>query len=93
MFCSRVWSEDVDVLHSIGGKSINDFTDEEIKKAQKWACKFYKELGVKSPFFRAWFGDGTLVSFDIVSHKKRSVVLQALYMGSADYQKKLPKPC
>ena len=23
----------------------------------KWAYKFYQELGVKSPFFRAWFGD------------------------------------
>lgn len=48
---------DVEVLRSIGRKSINDFTSEDIKKAQKWAYKFYKELGVKSPFFRAWFGD------------------------------------
>ena len=30
---------------------------EDIKKAEKWARKFYKELGTKSPFFRAWFGD------------------------------------
>ena len=48
---------DVEVLRSIGRKSINQFTSEEIKKAQKWAYKFYKELGVKSPFFRAWFGE------------------------------------
>ena len=49
--------EDVNILRSIGRKSINDFTADEIKKAQKWAYKFYKELGVKSPFFRAWFGE------------------------------------
>ena len=45
--------KDVDILRSIGRKSINDFTSEDIKKSQKWAHKFYKELGVKSPFFRA----------------------------------------
>ena len=49
--------QDVETLRSIGRKSINDFTSEEIKKAQKWAYKFYKDLGVKSPFFRAWFGE------------------------------------
>ncbi len=49
--------QDVEVLRSIGRKSINAFTADEIKKAQKWAYKFYKELGTKSPFFRAWFGE------------------------------------
>ncbi len=44
--------------------SINDFTSEDIQKAQKWAYKFYKELGVKSPFFRAWFGDWRAHSID-----------------------------
>ncbi len=48
---------DIEVLRSIGRKSVNEFTAEDIKKTQKWAYKFYKELGVKSPFFRAWFGD------------------------------------
>jgi hypothetical protein len=48
---------DVEVLRSIGQKSINAFSSDEIKKAQKWAYKFYKELDTKSPFFRAWFGD------------------------------------
>ncbi len=48
---------DVEVLRSIGRKSINKFSSEDIKKAQKWAYKFYKELGTKSPFFRAWFGE------------------------------------
>ena len=38
--------------------------------------------------FKKKFSDGTLVSFDFVSQKKRSVLLQTLYMDSADYQKK-----
>lgn len=49
--------EDVSILRSIGRISINKFTSEDIQKAQKWAYKFYQELGTKSPFFRAWFGD------------------------------------
>lgn len=49
--------EDIQTLRSIGRKSINNFTSEDIKKAQKWAYKFYQQLGEKSPFFRAWFGD------------------------------------
>lgn len=49
--------QDIAVLRSIGSKSINDFTSDDTEKAQKWAYKFYQELGVKSPFFRAWFGD------------------------------------
>lgn len=48
---------DVEVLRSIDGKSINTFDTKEIELTQKWAHKFYKELGVKSPFFRAWFGE------------------------------------
>lgn len=49
--------EDIQTLRSIGRKSINNFTADDIEKAQKWAYKFYQELGTKSPFFRAWFGD------------------------------------
>ena len=49
--------QDVDILRSIGRKSIAEFTAEDIKKSQKWALKFYEEFGIKSPFFRAWFGD------------------------------------
>lgn len=48
---------DVDALRSIGRKSVSKFTSEDIEKAQKWAYKFYQDLGTKSPFFRAWFGD------------------------------------
>lgn len=49
--------EDVEMLRSIGRKSINEFTSEDIQKSQKMAHKFFQELGTKSPFFRAWFGD------------------------------------
>ncbi len=43
--------------HSGERVSVNKFTSEDTKKAQKWAYKFYNELGTKSPFFRAWFGE------------------------------------
>lgn len=49
--------DDIAVLRTISQKSVNEFTSEEIAKTKKWAKKFYHELGVKSPFFRAWFGD------------------------------------
>ena len=49
--------KDIDNLRSIGRKSVNDFTSEDIKKAEPFARRYFKELGVKSPFFRAWFGD------------------------------------
>ncbi len=52
-----ITTEDISSLHSIGRKNVNDFTDGDVKATQKWANKFYKELGAKSPFFRAWFGD------------------------------------
>lgn len=52
-----ITAQDVAVLRSIGRKGIHAFTSEDIGKAQKWAYKFYQDLGVKSPFFRAWFGD------------------------------------
>ena len=44
-------------MRNIGRKSINAFTSEEIRATEAWARKFYRELGTKSPFFRAWFGD------------------------------------
>ncbi len=57
----QITLQDVQTLRSITQdgkrKSINDFSSAEIQKAEKWARKFYKELGVKSPFFRAWYGD------------------------------------
>ena len=38
--------------------------------------------------FKKEFPDGTLISFNLVSHKKRSVSLHTLYLNRADYQKK-----
>lgn len=52
-----ITQQDVETLRSIGRKSINDFSQEDIEKSQKWAYKFFEQLGVKSPFFRRWFGD------------------------------------
>lgn len=52
-----ITAQDVEVLRSIGRKSVNEFTGADLQKAGKWAYKFYQELGTKSPFFRAWFGD------------------------------------
>lgn len=48
---------DIQTLRSIERKSINDFSHEDIVKSQKWAYKHYQQLGTKSPFFRAWFGE------------------------------------
>ncbi len=49
--------DDIKVIQSIGRKSINEFTSDEIKKTEAFARRYFKEMGVKSPFFRAWFGD------------------------------------
>ena len=53
----RITVQDTEELQKIGRKSVNDFTGDDIRKTEKWARKFYRELGTKSPFFRAWFGD------------------------------------
>lgn len=72
--------KDIELLRSIGRKSINEFTSEDIEKAQKWAYKFYKELGVKSPFFRAWFGDWR--EYDDVS-RVRTVTVPTIDISQA----------
>lgn len=48
-------------------KSINAFSAEDTKKAQKWAYRFWQQLGTKSPFFRAWFGDWRAYDTSIVA--------------------------
>ena len=53
----KISVNDIEVLRGIGRKSISKFTSAEIKKAEPWARRFYRELGTKSPFFRSWFGD------------------------------------
>lgn len=49
--------QDVKELQSIGNVSINQLDSNGIQKSRKWAEKFYREMGGKSPFFRAWYGD------------------------------------
>ena len=54
-----ITEEDITTLRSFGRHSINELASNPdfLQATQKWAYKFYKELGAKSPFFRAWFGD------------------------------------
>lgn len=54
---TRINTEDVKAIQSMPKKSVNDFTSEDIKKTENFAKKYYSEMGEKSPFFRAWFGD------------------------------------
>ena len=56
-YIKPITEKDVLLLRSVGRKSVGQFTTEDIDKAQKWAYKYFKEMGVKSPFFRAWFGE------------------------------------
>ena len=53
--------DDVKKIHGIyeqsGEISVKQFNSEQLKLAQKWAYKFYNDLGVKSPFFASWFGE------------------------------------
>lgn len=53
----NITADDLQAIRAIGRKSINDFTSDDVRATEKWARKFYRELGTKSPFFRAWFGD------------------------------------
>lgn len=50
-------SATIQAIQSIGRKSINDFNSSDIQKTEAFAKQYWKEMGVKSPFFRAWFGD------------------------------------
>ena len=49
--------QDINDIQAIGKKSVNAFSSSDIQKTEYWARAFYKQLGTKSPFFRAWFGD------------------------------------
>ena len=53
----KITVKDVRAVQSVGRKSVNDFTSEDIKKTEGFAKRYFKEMGEKSPFFRAWFGD------------------------------------
>ncbi len=54
---STIRKQDVQAAQSIGRKSINSLTSAELNKLSAFAEKYWNELGAKSPFFRAWFGD------------------------------------
>ena len=53
----KITADDVKSVQSVGRKSVNDFTSEDIKKTGGFAKRYFNEMGAKSPFFRAWFGD------------------------------------
>ena len=48
---------EISAIQSIGRKSINSFTSSDIQKTEAFAKRYWQEMGTKSPFFRAWFGD------------------------------------
>ena len=50
-------NSDIKTAQSIGRKSINNLSSTELNNLSSFAKKYWQELGVKSPFFRAWFGD------------------------------------
>lgn len=54
---SEITADDVLSVQSIGRKSVNDFSSEDVIKTENFARKYFKEVGTKSPFFRSWFGD------------------------------------
>lgn len=37
--------------------NLNDYTDGDMDKSEKWTYKFWQQLGKKSPFFRRLYGD------------------------------------
>lgn len=53
----RFTDDEIRRIQSIGRKSINDFSSEDIRATEWFARQYWEEMGVKSPFFRAWFGD------------------------------------
>ena len=58
---TKITVQDVHSVQNIGATkgriSINDFDSNDIKATENFARKYNAELGVKSPFFRAYFGD------------------------------------
>lgn len=54
---SRMTREEIRAVQSIERKSINEFAAEDFKATEGLARRYWVEMGEKSPFFRAWFGD------------------------------------
>ena len=49
--------KEIKKIQALGKISINDFSSKELADAEYWARKYWDKYKVKSPFFRAWFGD------------------------------------
>ncbi len=86
-FIEDIDDEAVNTLRSIGEKSVNEFASEELKKAEPFARKLWKELGVKSPFFRAWFGDWRANDASKVSITEvETINIDDAVMANGDYK-------
>lgn len=48
---------EIQTVQNIGKVSVNSFTSQDIKNTERFAKTYWHEMGAKSPFFRAWFGD------------------------------------
>lgn len=48
---------EISAIQNIGRISVNAFNSRDIKSTEILARRYWKEMDVKSPFFRAWFGD------------------------------------
>ena len=48
---------EIEAIQNIGQKSVNDFNSSDIQATNKLAEMYWNEMNIKSPFFRAWFGD------------------------------------
>ena len=53
----RMTDADIQTVQNIGRISVNQFSASDIKATKRFAQQYWREMGVKSPFFRAWFGD------------------------------------
>ncbi len=86
------------IRHLVDDKNLDradvvDYVDrlaDTIVDADSVSFDFYTKGSNRTPglLFKKVFSDGTIITFDLVSHKKRALSLQTLYMESADYQKK-----
>lgn len=48
---------EIQTIQNIGRNSIQNFKPQDIAATEKLAQQYWKEMGTKSPFYRAWFGD------------------------------------
>lgn len=49
--------EDIDAVQRIGRKNVSELSSDELRSIEAFARKAWGDMGTKSPFFRAWFGD------------------------------------